>query len=273
MDYSSLIPAFFFIFGAIVGSFLNVVILRWNSGLSLGGRSRCFSCSKTLSWYELVPFLSFLFLRGKCSSCGAKISIQYFLVEALTGLMFLFSISFFPSVFGLYEIVSFLALLFIWSVLIVLAIYDLRHMILPDFFVFLFSISSVVFIGAQYMIGDFEINIWNLLAGPILFLFFFALWFVSGGRWMGFGDVKLAFGIGIFLGLQKGITAVALSFWIGAVVSLLIIFSQKLINFYGKSRLSLSTKPITMKSEIPFGPFLILGTILSFFIDFGFFGF
>jgi len=270
MNYLFLTPLFFFILGAIVGSFLNVVILRWNSGLSLGGRSRCFSCSETLRWYELIPFFSFIFLRGKCSSCGAKISWQYFLVEFLTGMMFLLSSLF---IFSSLPIFPFVTLLFIWSVLIVLAVYDLRHMILPDFFVFLFALFSAIFVLLNFLQGGLKIGILDFLSGPILFLFFFLLWFVSQGRWMGFGDAKLALGIGIFLGLEKGVVAVVLSFWIGAIVSILIIFYQKIQNFYGKTKLSLSSKPITMKSEIPFGPFLILGTILSFFIDFGFFGF
>lgn len=270
MDYSVIFAVFLFLLGSIFGSFLNVVILRWNSGLSLGGRSRCFSCSKTLRWYELVPFFSFLILRGKCSSCGAKISWQYFLVEALTGLMFLVSFIF---VFDFLSIFSFILLLFIWCALIVLAVYDLRHMILPDFFVFLFALLSALFVLSEFIYGNFEIKAIDIVSGPILFTFFFLLWFISDGRWMGFGDAKLALGIGIFLGLQKGVTAVALSFWIGATVSLLIIFYQKIRAFYGKTKLSLSSKAITMKSEIPFGPFLILGTILSFFIEFGFLGF
>lgn len=256
-----------------MGSFLNVLILRWNSGFSIGGRSRCFSCSKTLSWYELFPILSFIFLKGKCRSCKTKISWQYPTVEFLTGLLFALSYLYFPFYFDLFSVILFVSLLCIWSVLIFLAVYDLRHMILPDFFVFLFVFLSVVFAFSNHTLGNVNLSLLDLLSGPILFTFFFLLWFVSGGRWMGFGDAKLALGIGIFLGFQKGIVAVALSFWIGALVSLLIILVQKFYVSSKKGGLSLSSKQITMKSEIPFGQFLILGTILSFFIDFGFFPF
>src|ERR1700752_70221 len=78
-----------FVFGTIIGSFLNVVALRYNTGFSLGGRSRCFSCGKTLYWYKLIPLFSFLIQGGRCRKCHSQISIQYPLVEALTGLVFL----------------------------------------------------------------------------------------------------------------------------------------------------------------------------------------
>ena len=79
-----------FALGAIMGSFLNVLVLRLGTGLGIGKRSFCFSCSRQLSWYELIPLVSFALLRGKCASCKSAISFRYPLVELVTGLSFFF---------------------------------------------------------------------------------------------------------------------------------------------------------------------------------------
>ena len=228
-----------FVFGAVVGSFLNVVILRLNTGQSVvSGRSKCFNCAKKLKWHELLPIASFVFLRGKCSACKAKISWQYPAVETITGIIFVLLFQQTQNIFGF----SFLVLIF--SFLIIIAVYDYRHQIVPNLFVWIFN--GLAFIGL------FRIFNWNnLLAGFILFAFFALLWGVSKGRWMGFGDAKLALGIGWLLGIVKGVAAVTLSFWVGAVVGVLLILLNK--NKYG------------LKSSIAFGPFMILGTAISFF--------
>ena len=228
-----------FVFGAVVGSFLNVVILRLNTGQSVvSGRSKCFTCAKKLKWYELLPIASFVFLRGKCSACKTKISWQYPFVETITGIIFVLLFQQPQNIFGF----SFLVLIF--SFLIIIAVYDYRHQIVPNLFVWIFN--GLAFIGL------FRIFNWNnLLAGFILFAFFALLWGVSRGRWMGFGDAKLALGIGWLLGITKGIAAITLAFWVGAIVGVLLIYLNK--NKYG------------LKSSIAFGPFMILGTIISFF--------
>src|SRR3989344_1792899 len=93
-----LFSIFVFILGTIIGSFLNVVILRYNTGSSIQGRSGCMSCGKPLVWYELFPVLSFLFLLGRCGGCKSRISAQYPLVELLTGIIFLLTfLQFSPS--------------------------------------------------------------------------------------------------------------------------------------------------------------------------------
>src|SRR3989344_4234135 len=109
------VTTFFFVFGAIIGSFLNVIILRYNTGLSqknsigFSGRSHCFSCGKNIKWYDLVPVLSFLFLKGRCRHCKSKISIQYPLVEFITGILFLATfLKFFSSGFSELSIIYYL---------------------------------------------------------------------------------------------------------------------------------------------------------------------
>src|SRR3989304_6216941 len=250
-----------FILGTIVGSFLNVVILRYNTGVSFfSGRSFCPSCGKKLSWYELVPIVSILALRGKCAGCGSKISWQYPLVEIATGILFLLTIFNFQfSIFNIETAMITLYYWIIWSILIVISVYDLRHKIIPDLLVFLFAGLSLVFLLLSTWKTGFQM--WDFLAGPLFALPFAALWFFSQGKWMGVGDAKLALGIGWFLGLIKGGSAIILGFWMGAIVGLTLI---------GISKLSIAKhfhSNYGLKSEIPFGPFLILGTIIAFFFN------
>ncbi len=269
-----IIYLFIFILGTIVGSFLNVVALRWNTGLSISrGRSRCFSCSKNLAWYELVPLFSFIFLRGRCSGCKSKISWQYPLVEFLTGVIFLAIIYknfYLLSLSPLYFILSTLLLFSIFSLLMVIAIYDFRHKIIPDTLSYAFSFFALIYLFFRFFsygtLG--QVTLLDFLAGPIFFTPFFLLWFFSKGKWIGLGDGKLALGIGFFLGFINGLSAIAMAFWIGAIFGLIFMGLGKLskLKILGSGRLSLFTKNLTMKSEIPFAPFLIFGLVIAFFL-------
>ena len=247
----------FFIFGSIIGSFLNVVILRFRSGRGLGGRSLCFTCGKTLTSFELVPIASFLTQRGRCINCHAKISWQYPTVEALTGL--LFTLLFFRFEYLLFTVpllfvIVFAYAAFIVCLLIVLSVYDIKHQILPDSLSMLFA--AVAFVGMFFWKGDALIlhvpSAWHLVAGIVLAAPFGLLWLASRGKWMGLGDAKLMLGIGWLLGLSAGAAAIMLSFWIGALFS---VFFLLVVSLRGKSGFS-------MKTAIPFGPFLALGTVI-----------
>ena len=239
-----------FLFGAIIGSFLNVVILRHNTGRSLAGRSGCAVCGENLSALELIPMVSYLLQRGKCTSCRSAISKQYILVELATAVLFVLT-----GIFAFLHSLSFIvfALLLATMVLVViLATYDFKHTILPNEYVYTFILLAtlIVFIVEPnaYTLG------WQLIGGVATALPIFALWFFSKGRAMGFGDVKLSIGIGIFLGVYMGISAVWYAFMLGAI--------------YGVTLMSL--KRAGAKSEVPFGPFLILGFLLTFFSNVGF---
>jgi prepilin signal peptidase PulO-like enzyme (type II secretory pathway) len=243
-----MISFFIFILGSIIGSFLNVIILRYDTGQSvIKGRSQCLNCQKKLKWYELIPIFSFVVQKGKCRKCKSKISIQYPLVELLTGILFLliFQITRYSLlVTGYYFI--------IFSLLIIIAVYDFRHQIIPDKFVYLFDILAFLNLFRNWKL---EIRNWDflsgLLAGVVFFGFFGLLWLVSRGNWMGLGDAKLALGIGWLLGLFKGILALLVSFWTGALIGIFLLFFFK--------------KEYNLKSRIPFGPFLVLGIIIAFF--------
>jgi len=235
---------FVFIFGTIIGSFLNVVIDRWNTGKTLGGRSKCDVTGKTLAWYELIPILSFLMQGGKSRHTGTKLSLQYPLVEVSTGLVFVLVFQkFWPVIFSapanfMYAMFFYF---FIFSILIAILVYDFKHKIIPDWFVWEFNILALlnVFI--------FFPSLGNIIAGPLVALPLFFLWFISGGKWLGFGDVKFALGMGWLLGISTGFAALLLSFWIGAIVGVGILLYYKKKNH-----------------QIPFAPFLILATFITF---------
>lgn len=260
---------FIAVLGLVIGSFLNVIIFRYDTGQTFGGRSGCLSCGYQLKWYDLIPVFSWLALKGRCRKCSAFISWQYPLVELGTALLFVLllkKILFLNLTYSFSPLI--LAFIFAWwgllfSLLIVIFVYDWRHKIIPNFLVYTFAtlslIQALVFnLGQNFLSPE---GIWNLLAGPLLFLPFFFLWFISSGRWIGLGDGKLALGIGWFLGLISGLSAIISAFWLGALWAVFFMFID---------RLSKTPRHITMKTEVPFGPFLIFGILLQFFwpIDF-----
>jgi len=284
-----LLYLFVFLFGLIVGSFLNVVILRlgsgqvWRletgeasrrgSGQGLGGRSHCPKCGHVLRWYDLIPILSFFVLRRRCRYCGQKISWQYPMVEITTASLFLlitnyqlpitneFKISQFSN-FLISDYIGLIFWLFIMSCLIVIFVYDLRHYLIPDKIIYPAIIISVLFRAFEVLnfahwnlfgIWDLGFGIWKnffifLLSAFGAAAFFLAVVLITRGRGMGLGDVKLAFLMGLVLGWPQILLALLLAFGSGAIVGVgLIIANRK-----------------TLKSQIPFGPFLAAGTIFTF---------
>ncbi len=258
---TTIFSIFFLVLGAIIGSFLNVVILRINTGKGLNGRSGCLSCNKQLHWHELVPIISFFALRRRCSGCESKISWQYPLVEISTAILFFaiflkqLPVIYFTPVLGIIGLIFYLA---IWSILVVIFVYDLRHTIIPNKLVYLFAALAFILNLIQI-----PFDLWlqtpylmDIFAGFIFFIPFFCLWFFSGGRLIGLGDGKLALGIGFLLGFVSGLSALILAFWIGAIFSVILMLF---------SRLNINNHNITIKTEIPFAPFLIIGTLILFF--------
>lgn len=240
---------FVFLFGLIVGSFLNCVIYRLEQGQSfLKGRSYCPHCRHNLSWPDLIPVLSFLFLLGKCRYCQEKISFQYPLVELSTATIFILIWSTVSNIYtGVY-------LLLMAGFLIVIFIYDLRHYIIPDRVVYP-AIAAVIIYHLIRLLGEVRpLQDWRGLTSPILSAlgaagFFLAIVLVSRGKWMGVGDIKLAFLMGLILGWPNILVALFLAFSIGAIIGVgLIVLKKK-----------------GLKSEVPFGPFLITGTFLALF--------
>ncbi|PIP24518.1 MAG: prepilin peptidase [Candidatus Nealsonbacteria bacterium CG23_combo_of_CG06-09_8_20_14_all_37_18] len=258
-----------FLFGLIIGSFLNCVIYRLalpNFSLKnlggLKGRSFCPLCKHELAWQDLIPVFSFIFLRGKCRYCREKISLQYPLVELAAGIIFL--LVFLPWC-NEFTPVNLLSLWYFWIIscfLIVIFVYDLKHYIIPDKIIYPAIIIAGIF-NLQFLISEegsapfftfapingSSVFNYSILAAILVAAFFLAIVLISRGKWMGIGDIKLAFLMGLFLGWPNILVALFSAFFIGAIIGVGLVLSGKK----------------TLKSEVPFGPFLVTGTFIALF--------
>lgn len=241
-----------FILGLSVGSFLNVLIDRLPKDESILGRSRCDHCKHMLSWYDLVPLLSFVLLNQKCRYCGKRLSAQYPIIELITGILFVITYLLVSKnnqlligrPLGDYQL-TIIYHLFIISGLITIFVTDLKYRIIPDQVLGFLFLSTFIFILFSQAV-DFSGHLVSAIGAFILFL---SLTLFTKGYGMGLGDVKFAFVIGFILGFPLTIVALYLSFLTGAVISLILVVRGRK----------------TIKSTIPFGPFLAAGTFVSLF--------
>lgn len=240
-----LILIYIFIVGTLIGSFLNVVVYRLPREESLSfPPSHCPSCSTRLKFYDLVPILSYLVLRGKCRTCGEKISLRYPVVEVVTGLLFLWT----AYVFGLsLESVQYILVL---AMLIPVFLIDYDHQIIPDRLnLGIFAVAAAVLllqvVSGDKSMGDFLNPLYGMLIGGGFFLFVAV---VTGGA-MGGGDVKLMAALGFLFGVSHTLLLMFLSFILGGVLSVLLLLLKL------KKR----------KDYIPFGPFICLAAVIVIF--------
>ncbi len=235
--YYPLGSLFLFVLGSAIGSFLNVVIDRIPREESLNGRSHCDHCKKTLAPLDLVPVFSYVLLGGKCRYCGKRLSVQYPLIEALTGGLFVLVFLMIRPVFdaGLFFLLA------IVSVMTAVFFTDLKEQLIPDelqISFFLIALAEKIVNGASLIDIGYAIAAGLSVAIPILLMYLF-----TKGRGMGFGDVKLAFNIGFYLGWVSGLLVLYIGFVSGAIVGIALLVA-------GRKK---------MKSRIAFGPFLVLG--------------
>ena len=215
------------------------------------------TCQNQLCWYELIPLISFFALRGRCLKCKTKISLQYPIVELITGVVFAslflkFQDVFYMNTFVFAGTMAFYATMF--SLLLVIAVYDLKHKVIPDMLVLVFGILAFIgmFLFSGYGFNPHIPSVWEFLSGIFIALPFALMWLISKGTWMGLGDAKLSLGLGWLLGLSRVLSGAVVAFWSGAIIGLvLIVFSKK----HG------------MKSEIPFAPFLVFGALIAFLFE------
>ena len=227
-------------FGLIVGSALNALMFRLKNGMNfMTGRSECVHCEKQLSWFELIPLLSFLVLRGKCRSCRGIIPRDYFLVELFASVLFFYSTVIFSTsteiLFG-WIIVTFSVLIFV---------YDLKHMLIED----RVTVTLMIIIALYNLIVMPSAFLTHLFTGFGIALFFIAQILATRGKGVGGGDIRLGFIIGLLLGYPFGVFALLSAY----IIALLWILPL------------LAVKKVTMKSKIPLGPFLVIGMLLFFF--------
>jgi leader peptidase (prepilin peptidase) / N-methyltransferase len=248
------------VLGLLLGSFINAAVWRFylanhaskktkipKGDLSITkGRSMCVHCGHQLAWYDLLPILSWLSLRGKCRYCGKLISPQYPLVELATELLFALSYLSFSPVSSLWQWAEFVVWLTVCVGFTFLFVYDLKYMLLPDKIVFPLTGLYFAYFAINALLNGGPI-LQPLLGSVLLFGFFWVLFQVSAGKWIGGGDVKLA----LLLGLLGG----------SIVGSLLMLFLASLLGTLVAVPL-MATKKAKAASKIPFGPFLIIATII-----------
>ena len=237
---------FIFLLGLVVGSFDNVAIYRIPEGKSVvAPRSFCPGCEESISWYDNLPLLSYIILRGRCRHCGMRISIQYPLVELVSGLLFL-------AVFAKMDFswsTLLVPYLFMVTVLIIVSVIDLERQIIPNKIMYPSIIIGLAAMGLVALAEGSAHIFWESLKGFAVGGVPLALLALLIPKGMGMGDAKLAAFTGIFLGWHSQIVAFFFAFLLGAIAGVAMIVAGK------KGR----------KSRIPFGPFLAVGAVISLF--------
>lgn len=240
---TTLLAGTFFVLGAVLASFVGVVTGRMHTGQSPArGVSRCDCCGKALGPLSLIPILSYAASGGRARCCGARISLLAPLAELALGTLYVLAYLTLGLTFALLPLLAALTLL------AALVLYDLAHQILPPTLLALFVAAALVFalvtsptLGALMQTGMYA----------LAFAAFFALlWMGSGGRAIGLADSPLVFGLALIAG-PMAFMGFLLSFWIGALVGIVLLAAPR--------------SSATMKSEVPFAPFLALGFLLAYF--------
>lgn len=238
-----LLYVFFFALGAIVSSFVSVVVERVYTGQSwVSGRSRCDSCTHVLDLRDMVPVASWLAAGGKCRACGSRVPLRHLVVEAVSGTIAATAYATLGLGMPLFILLAVLA------VLLFIVLYDLQHTIVPNTASFI--LVSLTALYAYAVAPDYQtLGMWFLAAG-VTGLFFFALFFFSRGRAMGLGDAPVALALALLAG-NAALSGFLFSFWIGAVIGIAILVLRR--------------GGPTMGIEVPFVPFLAAGYLLAFF--------
>ena len=247
-----MIASYLFFIGAVFGSFAGAMVWRMKMGRKVTNeRSECEHCHHKLSPLDLIPVVSWLWLRGKCRYCRTGIGWTPLLLELGLGAVFVLSYLAWPlGITSIYGVTTLSLWLVALVMLTILFIYDLRWFLLPDRIVWPLAVVGVGLFAARAIESD-----WMLLQGLLELSFallpvsglYYVLYTVSKGQWVGFGDVKLGIFIGLALGWQGAVVAVVLANFIGMLVLLPGLLSGKL----------------SRKSQVPFGPFLIVGTVIA----------
>lgn len=238
--YSFLLLFLITILSLVFGSFISALTYRIPRRIDfVKGRSFCDTCKKNLNWYDNIPLLSFLLYWGKSRCCGKKISFRYPLIEliSLTGAIGLF-FSFPFNIFLIYYTLFCLTL-------IVLVI-DIENQFIPDEISFAIILLSCLVLSANIFV--------NIFAGLLLSLFILLLNLITKGRGMGLGDVKLALGLGMWLGIEDGVNWLILTFLTGGVIASILLITGK----------------ATRKTKIAFGPFMIIAFWFMIFVKYNF---
>jgi len=227
-----------FLIGLVLGSFFNVIVFRFGTGKSVvKGRSKCLNCGSVIRWFDLVPILSYFILKGRCRKCKKKISPLYPVIEISTAVTLLLLFLNTPVVSYLTALNAFIVLL-----LVLVVFLDILYFTIPDKILILIAASAIM-LRFNLNMTDFY---WLLISALGLTAFFAILFLVSKGRWIGLGDIKLIFLIGFLLGYPTGYLSIVAAVWLATIFSAILLIQKK----------------ATAKTEIPFGSFLSVSTII-----------
>jgi leader peptidase (prepilin peptidase)/N-methyltransferase len=257
-----------FVVGAVMGSFLNVCIGRWPEGLSVvKPRSRCPKCGHQIKASENIPIVSWLILRGKCSSCRERVSIQYPIVELLVGLIWLDAYGHLGMTFTAFRVAVFA------TVLLGIAITDAKHFLIPDgftvfglFFVLLTSFVALYLGESEPFAGP-----WDAILGMCVGAGAISIVGWLGEVWlkrpaMGFGDVTLMAVVGAAVGPARSLLTIFIAAVIAPIVLLAIVYplsARGLADDMGQTELALETGGGWRKRELPFGVFLAPAALVA----------
>ena len=234
----------FGIFGLCVGSFLNVVIYRLPNGMSLSKpSSHCTKCDYVLRWYDNIPVLSYLMLLGKCRKCKEPISPRYMIVEIINALLWLLSAYLFWESSAIYAVASAI----VASTLICVFFIDLEHLLIFDRFHVIIFIAGFVAIHTDKSTRWYDHVLGSLICGGFFLLFYFVALKVLKKEGLGFGDVKLAFSVGLLLGWQRFLLALVIA---SVSASIILLIVRKIRND-------------EEGHEYPFGPFIAVGSLVA----------
>lgn len=215
----------------------------------INGRSICVKCKHQLAWNDLIPIMSWLALSGKCRYCKKNISVQYPLIELLVAFLAVFSLALWPYAFS--SLASWLSFgLWIASLplFVAIIIYDIKYTIMPTVFIYILDVIAVFFTFSLAFESKSISNVISAAIGSLIIgCFFWCLHVFSKGKWIGGGDVRFGFTMGLFLGWQKAVLGLALASYLGTALVIVLLVLGK----YRK------------KMRIPFGPFLVTGTLLA----------
>ncbi len=241
-----------FFIGAAIGSFTLVIVNRLHVAPIINARSKCLSCGKTLAWYELIPVVSYLIKKGRCTSCDAKIGKDHVLVEVVYGLLFVLLYALFLKDKGINLSTAWWSVYYSTMFVVsgVLVLYDLRHKYVPEHFLYAFiGLSAVMMLIRFASTGD----VWEFITPFVISIPTLLIYYITKKRGIGLGDVFLFGGIGMLLGTEQVLASVIISVWAGALVGIV-------LQVTNKSRYS-------MKYAMPFVPFMIGATLFVLFTD------
>lgn len=231
-----------FTLGLFIGSFINALVYRLHEKKPIVfDRSICPLCAHRLRWYDLIPLVSFALLFGRCRYCHKRISWQYPLVELLTGLAFIFPVTRYSLLVTGYSIP--ISYYLFTTILLIIFAYDLRYMLIPDSI----SIPAIILVFLLQA-TSYKLQVTSYLAAALVASgFFLAQFLISRGRWIGGGDIRLGFLMGLMLGYPVIIAGLIFAYMLGTIITLPLVVLRRR----------------TMKSQVPFGAFLTVATIIG----------